>query len=708
MSASRTSRPGGKLPETGDLLDGRYRLGEAIAAGGMGVIRQAEQLHTGRQVAVKLLHPDVVTDESFAARFRREARVATLFDHSSIVRVYDVGETDTGALYLVMELLDGEELKSIIAREAPLPAGRAINIALQMLDGLAEAHTQGVVHRDIKPSNIFVCKRRRDEEEVKILDFGLAKVINSTASEVTSAGEVTGTPSYLAPESIFPHVAKSELRMAGDIYAAGLVILEMFTGVKCFDGKGLPDTLVLHLQQPVKIPEELATTPLGEVLRRATAKHPAHRFANAEKMYLELKKARTSVPYRLRVEKKNFLVPSPTATSAEMQRLFETANSKNLDILAKIPQHTIISPDGTQKPWPARLGQKSDGSAKVAQEFDAGPTQLIGHKTAKMAPPPSASSTPSPGPIPTPGQEPPDRTPPSTSAGPAGLEGDEQATQKLGPAAIAQVTPLPSTPQIASHHPDPTEAIAGRSGRQSSSGGDTRRNYLAIGGGAFLVVVLVGVVVIAFTAEDDPEAEIAEASAMAEANEELHPIGSAKDRGPPELEPEQREEIFEFPPAIRITSTPAGATVLLDGEALGVTELDLDAAMVQEASTVLLQKEGYQDALMDFPYDSDEIAVVLEPKSPEKPVASQARNDRRGSSGETAREEPSAPAPATSQEPSPIERQERPEPASAASAGDQPDPPLQPAQEASQDDDDDEPASGTDLDGLIDEHLFSN
>lgn len=135
-----------RLPEPGEIIDGRYRLGAIFARGGMGVIMRAEQLQAGREVAIKFLHPHVAAKGNVAARFKREVQVTTLFDHPSIVRVYDVGESEKGVLYLVMELLEGEELKDISRREGPMSAGRAVDITLQMLDGIAEAHSRDVVH----------------------------------------------------------------------------------------------------------------------------------------------------------------------------------------------------------------------------------------------------------------------------------------------------------------------------------------------------------------------------------------------------------------------------------------------------------------------------------------------------------------------------------------------------------------------------------
>ncbi len=332
------------LPRPGEVIDGRYRLGDVFASGGMGMIMKAEQLSTGRDVAVKLLHPHIAARPDFAARFMREAQVATLFDHPHIVRVYDVGETKSAALYLVMELLEGEELKELIEREAPLSTGRVLNLGLQMLDGLAEAHSREVVHRDLKPANIFACKSRRGEHLVKLLDFGIAKLVDGEQSQVTQAGSITGTPSYLAPESMFnaPDVNKK----AADVYAAGLVLLEMLTARRSFAAEGSAQTLLMHLKRPVIIPEVIANTALGEVIKRATFKHPDDRYPDAEAMYAALLAARESTPKDIKLSAEQ--IPESAADTSPAFLRFMADQSPdadtNLEVLRQMPQHETFDP----------------------------------------------------------------------------------------------------------------------------------------------------------------------------------------------------------------------------------------------------------------------------------------------------------------------------------------------------------------------------
>ncbi|QDG49619.1 PEGA domain-containing protein [Persicimonas caeni] len=333
------------LPRPGEVIEERYKLGNTFASGGMGVIMRAEQIRTGRDVAVKLLHPHIAAKEDFAARFMREVDVATRFDHPHIVRVYDVGETDEGVLYLVMEMLDGEELKDLIAREAPLEAGVAIDIGLQMLDGLAEAHSQDVIHRDFKPGNVFVMKNRRGDYHVKLLDFGIAKLANSQESDITATGMISGTPSYIAPETLLQ--AEHSNPQVVDVYAAGLVLLEMLTGQRVFQGNGAPQTLLQQLKKPVRIPQKIAETPLGEVIRKATRKHPADRYQNADEMYEALEAARQATPAGLKLSPGEVPAPAPDTTPSMLEKLGQEVGESDLEMLREAPQAEEYAPDET-------------------------------------------------------------------------------------------------------------------------------------------------------------------------------------------------------------------------------------------------------------------------------------------------------------------------------------------------------------------------
>lgn len=379
MSSEEGHSQYAQLPRPGEVIEERYRLKKTFASGGMGVIMKAEQIRTGRDVAVKILHPHIATEENFAARFKREVQVATLFDHASIVRVYDVGETGNGLLYLVMELLEGQELKDIIRRCAPLRGDRVLNISEQFLDGLAEAHSQQVVHRDLKPSNIFVSRDRRGQDDVKILDFGIAKLVNSQDTQLTATGKITGTPAYMAPEVLVGE--KFASRKPIDVYASGLIILEMLTGQQVFSADTMAQTLLQQIKRPVPIPSSIGETPLGDVLRRATAKHPDDRYADADELLQAFKEAQKTFPETLRLDPESIPGPAPETSPSLLERMSSQGTETKLEMLRDVPQHVDFQ---------SRESGGADDSARSDGGNDTTQTMVEDEKT---APPSNHSQT---------------------------------------------------------------------------------------------------------------------------------------------------------------------------------------------------------------------------------------------------------------------------------------------------------------------------
>ncbi|NUO51356.1 MAG: serine/threonine protein kinase, partial [Polyangiaceae bacterium] len=186
-------------PLIGRTLAGGYRIVDRIARGSMGEVFRAEQANLGRAVAVKVMSPTLVADPQMVSRFHNEARAASSLNHPNCVRVYDYGETPDGRPYIVMELLQGQELAALLARDRQPPVSRVLDITLQVLSALDEAHGLGVVHRDLKPENVFVLPQRGGGDLVKVVDFGLAK-LKSNSRATSGSGLVFGTPEYMAPE----------------------------------------------------------------------------------------------------------------------------------------------------------------------------------------------------------------------------------------------------------------------------------------------------------------------------------------------------------------------------------------------------------------------------------------------------------------------------------------------------------------------------
>ena len=223
------------------MLSGRYRLIEIIGRGGMGAVYRAHHILMDKPVAVKVLRQELASDTEAVARFHREARSASRLDHEHIIRVSDFGQTDDGLLFLIMELLDGENLAEVV-RRGPLPWRRAAGIARDVALGLSHAHEQGVIHRDLKPENIVLVRRGKSRQLVKVLDFGLAKLISHSprgdgdaepdiaVQSLTRTGVVFGTPEYMSPEQ----AEGRSLDPRTDLYALGVVLYQMLSGTLPF------------------------------------------------------------------------------------------------------------------------------------------------------------------------------------------------------------------------------------------------------------------------------------------------------------------------------------------------------------------------------------------------------------------------------------------------------------------------------------------
>ncbi len=316
----------------------------------------AEQVQVGRQVAVKFLHPHVAKDHKYVQRFRREIEIATLFDHPSIVRVYDVGESPSGLPFIVMELLKGQDL-SVVMKETPgsYSAERVMELGEQILDGLAEAHSHGVVHRDIKPANLFLVEGSRGES-LRILDFGVARLMDPDLTRLTAAGTYTGTPAYMPPEAfLFPD---SSGRKTADVYAVGLVLLELLIGRSMMRKASLDQLVIFHLSSPLPMPRRVYESPLGEVIRRATLKHPGDRYQSGEEMLGALREARRKMEnFRLEAEE---IPPVPKLVATEFfMKLGEVeGEEEKLGLLRRQEQHRVFPEvEAPAAPPPAEVGE---------------------------------------------------------------------------------------------------------------------------------------------------------------------------------------------------------------------------------------------------------------------------------------------------------------------------------------------------------------
>jgi serine/threonine protein kinase len=268
-------------PRVGSLLNNRYRITERLASGGMGVVYRGERLELGRPVAIKFLHESFKENQKILSRFEREARAMSKLSHPYCVSVIDFGVER--APYIVMDYVTGKTLRSLLAKERLITA-RAIRITDQLLSGLAHAHGQGIIHRDIKPENIVLSEAEGLGEHVRILDFGLAKLLDRTIDENQSTTTVLmGTPSYMSPEQ----TQMDECDSRSDLYSTGIMLFEMLAGRKPFFDESAVNVLKMHRDAPPpKLceadPNVRFSDEMEAVIKKALAKPLDERFQTAE------------------------------------------------------------------------------------------------------------------------------------------------------------------------------------------------------------------------------------------------------------------------------------------------------------------------------------------------------------------------------------------------------------------------------------------
>jgi serine/threonine-protein kinase len=267
-------------PRLGQVLLDQFRIEERIGAGGMGMVYRARQTTLGRDVAIKILHPDLAQNPDAVRRFHREARISTSLDHPNIVRVFLFGQLPDGSLYLVMELLRGRPLADLLRIEPRLPASRALHIAVQVAEGVGEAHAQGIVHRDVKPENVFLVTKGRDPDFTKVLDFGIARLLRADEqTQATQSGLVFGTARYISPEG----AAGEATDARSDVYSMGVLAYQMLCGETPFEGSSPVTLLMQHIHERVphlKTRAGGAQVPDGvaDVVMRALSKNPDGRY----------------------------------------------------------------------------------------------------------------------------------------------------------------------------------------------------------------------------------------------------------------------------------------------------------------------------------------------------------------------------------------------------------------------------------------------
>jgi len=327
---------------------GRYEILGKLGEGAMGVVYRARDNAIGRVVALKMLSAELGAEDELHHRFRREAEAIGRLSHPNIVTVYDLGESE-GQLYMAMELLEGDDLRSLIERRVEVPLSDRVRVLVQICDGLAYAHSRGVVHRDIKPANIVVTAAGR----VKILDFGLARV--ATRATITRKGMILGTPDYMAPEQAMGKAVDGR----SDIFSAGSVFYEFLTGEKPFKGKTLHSVLFQIIQEepdPVLTLSPDLPTRLAAVVHAMLVKDPDKRYPSMEAVGRDLQ----DIHVALRRSRARSAMPQPPAATGE-------------DVRTRVREH--VGGGGHDRgPGPGpRLRGRGGGALARAQEAPGRP-----------------------------------------------------------------------------------------------------------------------------------------------------------------------------------------------------------------------------------------------------------------------------------------------------------------------------------------------
>lgn len=318
------------------LLNGRYRLVEQQGSGGMAVIYKATDLALGRTVAVKILRPSLTNDPEFLKRFRQEARNVANLSHPNIVTVHDVGQ-DGNTHYIVMEFIDGEDLKRLVRASAPFTLDRALSIAIKICAGVGYAHRAGLVHADVKPQNVLVT----ESDQVKVTDFGIAQALTGTKPHERKR-VVWGSPHYFSPEQ-----AQGEAPTpASDVYAIGIVLFEMLTGRLPFVGADQQELAMAHIRETP--PDASGLNPnvpvhLDRILQKVMSKEPASRYRTADQL------GRILISYRRQGQLTTDQVPEVTEV--------EPADAAPPDPNARFAPPEQFAPPGTPPPQPPVIAE---------------------------------------------------------------------------------------------------------------------------------------------------------------------------------------------------------------------------------------------------------------------------------------------------------------------------------------------------------------
>ena len=308
----------------GQKINDRYEIIKSIGEGGMANVYLAYDTILDRNVAIKVLRGDLANDEKFVRRFQREALSASSLSHPNIVAMYDVGEDD-GLYYIVMEYVEGKTLKQLLKKRGSLTLSEAIDIMLQLTDGMAHAHDSYIVHRDLKPQNIMI----QDDGQIKITDFGIAMALNST--QLTQTNYVMGSVHYLPPEQ----AAGKGTTIKSDIYSMGIIFYELLTGELPFKGDSAVEIALKQMKEPLpdvhKLNNDIPQS-IENIILKSTAKNPKNRYDDAKSMHNDLLTALNDD----RINEEPYVYPYPENEVDETTKIMEPISDSNEGIATPI------------------------------------------------------------------------------------------------------------------------------------------------------------------------------------------------------------------------------------------------------------------------------------------------------------------------------------------------------------------------------------
>ncbi len=374
---------------TGTVLGGRYRVGDRLGEGGMGAVYEALQEGLDRKVALKVLHPHLAADAELRGRFKREAHVVAMLGHPNVVQISDFQTNPNEPPFLVMERLRGENLRDVLKKTPQLAPQRVAYIAMQVLSALEAAHRANVVHRDIKPDNIFLERTSVQADIVKVLDFGVAKLLGAedSSGKLTRAGLVVGTLAYMSPEQ----ASGDPVDGRADLYALGAVMYVALAGRKPFEGTSTATLLqAIMTQAPVPIAaiRQDVDIALSNIIDRALAKRPTDRFASAAEMAKAMSRfavafgAPHEPPSTIRTTEEPAFDPQTTARFTPTTVPPKTSAPKTVSMPA--PLSDTVDSESAETRAPSPPTQRSSYHPPIP----TAPSQAVTHQPVVMIAPP--------------------------------------------------------------------------------------------------------------------------------------------------------------------------------------------------------------------------------------------------------------------------------------------------------------------------------